>query len=227
MAWAGSLCLRTVVNTLRTLIYLGSCLLGYDLLHAARLVQVVRLAHLPSCLRSCCQGASALVEARLLLVVTRTDIRLLVGDLGLEAGSIRAEGQRRVVFRCKGGQERVIDLLSVFADVLSNSKVPVIVADAFKSRVLLRLLDDLLVSGVSLCLRNEHRAASLDLLLLDRIQVLEVVAWTGRVLHIEFWIAFLFAIEWLSVPHRLLHHLLGQIEVHGQTIVILTRPGRD
>ena len=67
--------------------HFGSLLLSYNLLHTASLIQIQVLLGGTSPVLSG-HGAAALLKARLLLVVARSDIGLLIHDLLLEARSV-------------------------------------------------------------------------------------------------------------------------------------------
>ena len=98
----------------------------------------------------------------------------------------------------------------------------IIVAHFSKTWVLARILDNLIVGGVSLRLRDEHGRAALDLLALE-VLVLSVLARAWRLLHVVLRLALLFAVESLLVARRSLHHLRCQ----GDAIIVLAWPGRD
>ncbi len=81
-----------------------------------------------------------------------------------------------------------------------------------------------MVGAITLGLRNEHRAASLDFLLVNPPLVLiGILSWSRCFSDIEFRLSFLLTIEWFLVSNCSSHDLLCQV----LPIVVLARARGD
>ena len=107
-------------------------------------------------LRRPAHRASALLEAGLLFIVSRTYVSFLINKFVVEPRCIRAKCHSGVILDGQRGKQGVVDLVNSFAHRVSDRVCLVIVLHVLKARVQLRLLDVVVVIGVSLGLRDKH-----------------------------------------------------------------------